>query len=116
MLFGEVQFKEKPRKDIPKLTLTQMAENEFEGPVLKELKIYLKSRRESCNNPTKTSWQLQLSLLKKVPDNMQASQVQTATLKGWRSVAFVDTKNKNNKCNTNVTRAKATNQVCSTGF
>lgn len=54
---------------------------------------YLQNRKEQRNMPSKTSWQKNLDLLKKLPTEEQMIlQVNKAILHGWRAIAFEDMK------------------------
>lgn len=90
-LFGDFTVNE-PIKKQP--TLIEMAVNKFsdDKQLLEELKLYLRSRKEQKNMPTKVSWEMQLTLLEMVPMQKRASQVHTATLRGWRQIAYEDNK------------------------
>ena len=58
--------------------------------LLTELTLYLKSRKQQHNLPSKVSWEMQMNLLKNYPQSKRVSSVHTATLRGYRQVAFAD--------------------------
>lgn len=60
--------------------------------LLKELELYLKSRRQLHCYPSKVSWEMQMNLLKEYPDDAMIESVHNATLRGYRQVVFADKK------------------------
>lgn len=109
-LFGDYAFKQETR---PRVTLLEMAKEKFNDPkLIEEIKLYLASRREQRNYPSRTSWKLQLDLLEKIPTNKRITQVRTSTTRGYRSIAF------ENKDTTNVVLSRKTdkNNISEKGF
>lgn len=87
------------KKTNSKESLLEMAEKEFLGDdaLIEEIKKYLLSRRASRNYPTRVSWEMQLKLLKKIPEQQRVQSVRRSTLNGYRQIAYeqksVDTLN-----------------------
>ena len=95
VLFGAGEYKDldisqnkKQQKHKP--SLLEMAEKEFLGDdvLIEEIKKYLLSRRASRNYPTRVSWEMQLKLLKKIPEQQRVQSVRRSTLNGYRQIAF----------------------------
>lgn len=95
VLFGAGEYKDldisqnkKQQKHKP--SLLEMAEKEFLGDdaLIEEIKKYLLSRRASRNYPTRVSWEMQLKLLKKIPEKQRVQSVRRSTLNGYRQIAF----------------------------
>ncbi len=110
-LFGEFESA-KPKKK--KLSLLDMAKEKFgnDAELMKEIELYLKSRRQAHNYPSKVSWEMQLNLLEQVWPEKRASQVRTSTLRGYRQIAFDNSSDKNG-----VSNVKANpNTRCTEGF
>lgn len=107
-LFGDFAFKESKK---PKITLLGLAEDRFkeDRKLIEEIRLYLKSRNEQHNMPSRTSWKMQLDLLELVEKDKRASQVHTATLRGWRQIAY-------EKENNGVKRDKTHLNISNIGF
>ena len=73
-----------------KESLFEMAEKRFFGDkeLLSEIDKYLKSRKAQKNYPTRVSWEMQLKLLKKIPEQQRAQSVRRSTLNGYRQIAY----------------------------
>lgn len=104
-LFGDFTITETRKRVKP--TLIDMAVSRFsdDRQLIEEIKLYLRSRKEQRNMPSKVSWEMQLTLLEKVPMQKRANQVHTATIRGWRQIAYEDNKSDG------VTRANKTPQL-----
>lgn len=81
-------------KDKPKVTLLDMAKKKFAGEneLINEIELFLKSRRQVRQYPSKVSWEMQLDLLEKVPRDKRVSQVKNSILKGYRAIAWDNSK------------------------
>lgn len=109
-LFGDFEFKEKKKKS--KTTLFSMAQERFknDAELVNELILYLRSRQEQHNLPTKISWGMQLALLDGIEPAKRVNQVHTATIRGWRQIAY-DNSDKNY-----VNRNKSEVNIINKGF
>ena len=111
-LFGEFETTKPKKKKNP--TLLDMAKEKFgsDAELMKEIELYLKSRRQAHNYPSKVSWEMQLNLLEQVSSEKRANQVRTSTLRGYRQIAFDNSSDKNG-----VSNIKANpNTRCTEGF
>ena len=111
-LFGEFEATKPKKKKNP--TLLDMAKEKFgsDAELMKEIELYLKSRRQAHNYPSKVSWEMQLNLLEQVSPEKRANQVRTSTLRGYRQIAFDNTCDKSG-----VSNVKANpNTRCTEGF
>lgn len=88
-LFGELPVKESKKRE----TLIQISKRILgtsDKELINELSLYLKSRRQQRNSPSKVSWEMQMNLLKAYPQSKRVSSVHIATMRGYRQVAFED--------------------------
>ena len=85
-LFGEFSTNRTIKKNP---TLFEMAKERFEdAEVLNEINLFLKSCREKHLLPTRTSWEMQLGILEKIPEEKRADLVHRSTLRGYRQLAY----------------------------
>lgn len=88
-LFGDIKPKE-PKKREKLIDISKRILGTEDKEVLTELTLYLKSRKQQHNLPSKVSWEMQMNLLKNYPQSKRVSSVHTATLRGYRQVAYAD--------------------------
>ena len=86
------------QKQSKKLSLIDMAKAKFndDTSLIDEISKYLQFRRQSRNYPTRISWDMQLSLLEKVPRNERVNCVHRSTVCGYRSIVFENNVNVSN--------------------
>lgn len=88
-LFGDIKPKE-PKKREKLIDISKRILGTEDKELLTELTLYLKSRKQQHNLPSKVSWEMQMNLLKNYPQSKRVSSVRTATLRGYRQVAYAD--------------------------
>lgn len=88
-LFGNLKTKE-PKKRETLIDVSKRILGTDDLELINELNLYLKSRRQQHNAPSKVSWEMQMNLLKNYPQSKRISSVHTATMRGYRQVAFED--------------------------
>lgn len=88
-LFGDIKPKE-PKKRENLIDISKRILGTEDKELLTELTLYLKSRKQQHNLPSKVSWEMQMNLLKNYPQSKRVSSVHTATLRGYRQVAYAD--------------------------
>lgn len=94
-IFGTFSFQEKSKKKETKfLSLLDMARQKFgdDPKLMYEIKLYLDSRIEQNNKPTKTAWDLQLNILEQIEKNKRIMCVHNSTIKGYRQLAYLPDK------------------------
>ena len=98
-LFGEFETTKPKKKGY--LTLMDMTKDKCgsDAELMKEIELYLKSRRQAHNYPSKVSWEMQLNLLGQVSPEKRVNQVRTSTLRGYRQIAFDNNSDKNGVSN-----------------
>ena len=88
-LFGDIKQKE-PKKHEKLIDISKRILGTEDKELLTELTLYLKSRKQQHNLPSKVSWEMQMNLLKNYPQSKRVSSVHIATLRGYRQVAYAD--------------------------
>lgn len=88
-LFGDIKPKE-PKKREKLIDISKRILGTEDKELLTELTLYLRSRKQQHNLPSKVSWEMQMNLLKNYPQSKRVSSVHTATLRGYRQVAYAD--------------------------
>lgn len=85
-LFGTFYSVEKEKP----LSLKEMTTSRYSNKALvNALLDYLKGRKEQKNLPSRISWAKQLDLLDRMKtDEEKIKQVETATIRGWRQIAY----------------------------
>lgn len=85
----DIEIEEQPKKK-PKKLIDTAKEYFSDKELLHELQMYLESRRQSHNYPSRISWEMQLKLLQEIPQTQQIQKVRKATLCGYRSIVYED--------------------------
>lgn len=89
-LFGNFSTQEKKKPP----TLFMLAQERYKEnkELLKEIELYLESRKEQRNLPSRTSWIMQLDILDEIAEEKRAETVRNSTLKGYRQIAYKNKK------------------------
>ena len=88
-LFGDIKPKESKKRE-KLIDISKRILGTEDKELLTELTLYLKSRKQQHNLPSKVSWEMQMNLLRNYPQSKRVSSVHIATLRGYRQVAYVD--------------------------